>query len=136
MVGKFYCATSLTNSDQAKIMIRKLSDLGHQVSYDWTLHGRVTEPEKMFEICSNEVSGVLDADVLIVLLPGGRGTHIELGLALGANKPVFFIVPQDFKVEVCFYYHQNIVFFDNLDKAVEVIHKQLSELESVFSEHE
>ena len=30
-----------------------------------------------------------DAEVVILLLPGGRGTHVELGLALALGKKVF-----------------------------------------------
>jgi hypothetical protein len=30
---------------------------------------------------------VRDADVLIVLLPGGYGTHVEIGAALALEKP-------------------------------------------------
>ena len=31
---------------------------------------------------------MLAADLVIVLLPGGRGTHTELGIAIGAGIPI------------------------------------------------
>lgn len=136
MPGKFYCATTLTNADQAKIVIRRLSDFGHQVSYDWTIHGKVTDNKERLDICLKELNGVIDADVIVVLYPGGRGTHIEMGAALATNKPTFFIVPKDFDADVSFYHHPNIILFDNLDKAIEVIHKNLSTYESIFKDNE
>ena len=34
-----------------------------------------------------------DADVLLVLLPGGYGTHVEIGVALALEKPVILHAP-------------------------------------------
>lgn len=136
MAGKFYCATSLNNADQAKIVIRRLCDFGHECSYDWTSHGKVSGHQAMLDICLKELEGVLEADVVVVLWPGRRGTHVELGAALATNKPVFFIVPPDFDADVSFYHHTNIITFDNLDKAIEVIHKNLSIYESAFKNNE
>lgn len=136
MPARFYVATSLSNADQAKIVIRRLSDFGHQVSYDWTIHGKVSGHEAMLDIAVKEINGVVTADFVVVLWPGGRGTHIEIGAALATNKPIFFITPQDFDADVSFYHHPNVVRFDSLDKAIEVIHKNLSEFESVITSDE
>lgn len=132
MTSKFYVATTLSNADQAKIVIRRLSDFGHQVTYDWTAHGKVSGHEAMQDVALKELEGVVSADFIVVLWPGGRGTHIELGAAMATNKPIFFITPPEFDLDVSFYHHPNIVRFDNLDKAIEVIHKNLSVYESAL----
>ncbi len=36
----------------------------------------------------NEFDGLINADLLIVLLPGEKGTHTELGIALGNRVKV------------------------------------------------
>lgn len=130
MPAKFYVATTLDNADQAKLVSRRLSDFGHELTYDWTVHGRVYDQDLKKEIAIKEVNGVLEADVLVMLWPGQRGTHVEFGVALATNKPVFFIVPPEFNIDISFYNHPNVLKFDNLDKAIEVIHKHLSVFES------
>ncbi len=130
MPAKFYVATTISNADQAKIVSRRLSDFGHELTYDWTVHGRVSDPKLMEEIAIKEINGVIEADVLVALWPAQRGTHIELGAALATNKPIFFIIPENFDADISFYNHPNVVKLDNLDKAIEVIHKSLSVFES------
>ena len=136
MPARFYVATSLLNADQAKVVIRRLSDFGHQVSYDWTSHGKVSGHDAMLDIAVKEIEGVVSADCVIVLWPARRGTHVEIGAAIAMNKPIFFITPPEFDADVSFYHHPNIVRFDSLDKAIEVIHKNLSEFESVITSYE
>ena len=50
-----------------------------------------------------------DADVLVVLLPGGYGTHVEIGAALALGKPVILHAPDRKTLEtpyLCvFHYH-------------------------------
>ena len=36
-----------------------------------------------------EKNAILESDVVIILLPGGKGSHIELGIALGRGKKIF-----------------------------------------------
>lgn len=136
MAAKFYVASTLTNADQAKIVINRLIDFGHEVTYDWTLHGQAFDPEAMSKIAEAELQGVVNADVLVVLWPGGRGTHVEMGAALSNNKTVFFITPPDFKLEVAFYRHKNVVHLTELNMAIEVIHKALSVFEEITENYE
>lgn len=54
------------------------------------------------------------ADIVFVLLPGGFGTHVELGMALGFGKKVIVhsVDPDIFtKTQgTCAFYHHPIVF--------------------------
>lgn len=83
---KFYIATSLDNAAIHKRLTALLVNAGHELTYDWTAHGSVqSEPEeRRAEVAEAEILGVEKAEILIVYLPGGRGTHTELGVGLGA----------------------------------------------------
>lgn len=85
-----YIATSLSNAESHRKLAAALAPLGFVLTYDWTTHGSVMgKPRSVFrETAENEVDGVIDADLTIVLLPGGRGTHVELGVALAQGRRV------------------------------------------------
>ena len=55
------------------------------------------------------------ADVLIVLLPGGYGTHVEIGAALALSKPVILHAPDRKTLETpypcVFHYHPGVKLF-------------------------
>jgi len=82
----FYVATGLERAEEAKALSIELEALGFTQTYDWAAHGSVQAqgPEKIREVAVAEVDGVQAADLFVALLPGGRGTHTELGVALAA----------------------------------------------------
>jgi hypothetical protein len=88
---KYYIATSLSRISSHNLVRDTLMKFGHEISYDWTLHGSVKSEstERLREIAIFELKGVLEADFVIVLLPGGKGTHLELGFAMGNSKKIF-----------------------------------------------
>lgn len=88
---KYYIATSLSRATDHNLVRDALRGCGHAISYDWTSHGSVKSVslERLREVAVFELNGILEADFVIVLLPGGSGTHLELGFALGNNKRVF-----------------------------------------------
>lgn len=94
---KFYIASRLENAEQVRCLAKILKMWGWEHTYDWTEHGSVqTEGEtRIREVAQKEIQGVKDADVVIVLLPGGRGTHVELGAAIALSKPVFIYAQTD-----------------------------------------
>ena len=67
----------------------------------------------MIEYSKLEQQGIIDSDVVIILLPAGRGTHIELGMALALNKKIFLCSEnkEEFSIKntVNFYQLPNIV---------------------------
>lgn len=91
---KFYIATRLENAGQAREVAEALKAAGHLHTYDWTVHGSV-QLERLEEVSMLEAKGVMDADIVIALLPGGRGTHVEIGIGLGASKPVLLCAEQE-----------------------------------------
>ncbi len=84
---RFYIASRLENAEAVKKVASVLKAAGHVHTYDWTEHGSVKGEgqARLEQVAENELQGVLSAEVVIVLLPGGRGTHTELGIALGAG---------------------------------------------------
>jgi nucleoside 2-deoxyribosyltransferase len=86
---RYYLATRLERAPEAQELHKELQAAGFICSYDWTVHGSVRgSNEEMAAVAVAEVAGVQTADVVIVLLPGGRGTHGELVAALALGKPV------------------------------------------------
>ena len=83
----FYIATALERAAEAKAIADQLRGFCLGQTYAWDEHGSVQDdgPERIREVAMNEVSGVLDADLFVCLLPGGRGTHTELGIAIAGS---------------------------------------------------
>ena len=83
-----YIATGLENFEEHNLLARVLADQGIGITYDWTHHGPVYREgaRRCAEVAAAESNGVIIADAVVILLPGGRGTHVELGIAIGANS--------------------------------------------------
>jgi|GEM_PF-744125 len=94
---KFYIASRLENAEQVRCLAKILKMWGWEHTYDWTTHGSVQDKGETVirEVAHKEIQGVKNADIVIVLLPGGRGTHTELGAAIALDKPVFIYAPTD-----------------------------------------
>ncbi len=88
---RFYIASKLENFSQVQYVRDRLEEHGWTHTYDWTQHGSVktVSTEILKDVAEKEFNGVADADVVIVLTPQGRGTHVELGIALALGKKVF-----------------------------------------------
>lgn len=88
---RYYIATSLERHLHHNALRDLLEARGHSITYDWTEHGSVKHESqtRIAEVAHLEAMGVHHADFVVVLLPGGRGTHTELGLAIAYGKPVF-----------------------------------------------
>jgi nucleoside 2-deoxyribosyltransferase len=88
---KYYIATSLSRKTAHNLARDALKLFGHEIVYDWTLHGSVksVSKERLREVSINELKGIAEADFVIALLPGGNGTHLEIGFAIASGKRVF-----------------------------------------------
>jgi len=112
---KYYIATSLLRATAHQMVRDALRILGHEISYDWTLHGSVksVSKERLREVAVLELDGVSDADFVVVLLPGGKGTHLELGFAIARGKRVFLHSEDPLAFELgpqtnAFYHHHDV----------------------------
>lgn len=86
---KFYIASSLRNVRNVRDVAEVLKSRGFIQTYDWTTHSKVDSISILREIGNEEFAGVLDADVVIVMMPAGKGSHVELGIALGTKKKIY-----------------------------------------------
>lgn len=87
---KYYIATRLSRVSEHNDLRDQLQALGHEITYDWTIHGNVRGlgRDAVRTIEKKEKQGVKDADFVIVLLPGGRGTHVEIGMSIAWEHPI------------------------------------------------
>jgi nucleoside 2-deoxyribosyltransferase len=90
---KFYVGSGLQNRDQVREVARKLQVIGWNQTYDWTQNERANNIEDLMLIGTLEKEAIKDADYTIILLPGGKGSHIELGMAIALEKQIFLYSP-------------------------------------------
>lgn len=94
---RVYVATGVQNASLALWYGKKLVAMGCEWTYDWTERAMARRPdedvsvEELREIGEAEVDAVCRADVVLVLLPGGAGTHTELGVAIALGKRVVLL---------------------------------------------
>ncbi|HJF33878.1 MAG TPA: nucleoside 2-deoxyribosyltransferase [Sporosarcina psychrophila] len=86
---KFYIASSFKNIDKVRYVSKRLKNKGFIHTYDWTVNENVTTLEELKAIGQKEKKAVIEADFVVVLLPAGKGSHIELGIALGNGKKIY-----------------------------------------------
>lgn len=72
--------------------------------------------EDMIKYASLEKQGIFDSDVVIIVLPAGRGAHIELGMAMALNKKIYLCsnTKEEFSIE-------NTVAFYELPKIIKLV---------------
>lgn len=88
---KFYIASGFENAKIVKSVATVLKAYGMSHTFDWTKYENVKDADDstIYKIAECGLQGVKEADILVVLLPGGRGTHVELGIANCTGKKVF-----------------------------------------------
>jgi nucleoside 2-deoxyribosyltransferase len=113
---KYYIASRLESADRVKSLKKTLDSWGWVHTYDWTVHGSVQKEgyRVIRDVAHKETDGVRQADVVIVLLPGGRGTHTEFGMAIAWEKHVVML-SESFEIDfgndgrTCAFYHHALV---------------------------
>ena len=90
---KYYIASSFSNIETVRIVSGRLKNLGFRHTYDWTQNERGATIDQLREIGQKEKEAILEADFIVVLLPAGKGSHIEFGIALGQNKTIYLHSP-------------------------------------------
>lgn len=114
---KYYVASGVSNAEKVNQAAAALSAAGHERTYDWTGHGDVSkaDPEFKRHVAASESRGVLEAELVVLLLPGRFGTHSELGMALATadNKRILLWsetpAPFDGTEGFCVFYHHPAV---------------------------
>lgn len=127
---KFYIGSSFKNIDNVRYLRDKLKEMGLTHTYDWTQNQRALTVNQLREIGQSEKAAVIESDFVVILLPAGKGSHIELGMALGQNKKVYLHSStgeiENFETTSTFYHLPEVESCKGtLDDLTEVIKSQL-----------
>lgn len=95
---RFYVASSFKNVENVRYVAQSLESKGNLNTYDWTgiegaSDGSTLTLEDLGHIGQKERDGLLKADVVVILLPGGKSAHVEMGIAIGQAKRIFLHSP-------------------------------------------
>ncbi|MRH41348.1 group-specific protein [Aquibacillus halophilus] len=85
----FYIASGLQNRNPVRKVAQALSAFGLEHTYDWTQNQRGTTLEMHKRVGEAERAAIVKSDFVVVILPGGKGTHTEFGMALGLGKRIY-----------------------------------------------
>ena len=99
---KFYIGSGFKNAELVNEFSKKLQNYGWQHTYNWAENIKENETiEDLIEYSKLEQKGIEEADAVIIILPAGRGTHIELGMAIALNKKIYLYSSQkeEFDIE-------------------------------------
>ena len=124
---KFYIGSSLKNVDIVNYYSRMLEEKGWEHTYNWTKN--LSENETVNDLKQSsklELEGIIDSDSVIILLPAGRGTHVELGMSIALNKKIFLCANN--KEEFGLENPVNSYYFSNIIKLVGTPDKNLKEI--------
>lgn len=114
---KFYIGSGMKNSDLVNYYAKLLKENGWKQTYDWVknINGDITR-DAIIKYAELEYQGIFDSDVVIILLPAGRGAHIELGMAIALNKKIFLCssIKEEFAIA-------NTVAFYELPKITQLV---------------
>ena len=106
---KIYVAAKFEERAVLRLIVRSLTDLGHEVTAAWITREELHLPQHM--IALEDLRGVDEADLVILdtTYPGGSGREVEFGYALAKGKKVWMLGPF---VNV-FHYHQGVQHFND-----------------------
>jgi nucleoside 2-deoxyribosyltransferase len=97
---RFYVASSFKNVENVRYVAQNLESKGYVNTYDWTRNAKALNEktftfEDLMDIGQKERDALLNADVVVILLPGGKGTHVEMGIAIGHAKRIIRHSPDE-----------------------------------------
>ncbi|WP_214843257.1 nucleoside 2-deoxyribosyltransferase [Exiguobacterium sp. s150] len=85
----YYIGSGFYNIENVRRLRDLLSAQGHTHTYDWTLNTRADSVDALQDIGEKERDAIQASDFVVILLPAGKGSHVELGIAIGSGVPVF-----------------------------------------------
>lgn len=111
---KFYIGSGLKNYKLVNYYAKILKENGLEETYNWVKNIKNDITKKDLEkYAKEETQAIVNSDIIIILLPAGRGTHVELGMALALNKKIFLCseTNEEFNIKntVAFYELPNII---------------------------
>lgn len=92
-----YIASSIHNWEQVQRLQKEFINRGYEISFDWTVKRFTSDEfneEEVRQHGQDELEGLLACDHLLVVLPGGRGTHFEMGAIVARELYQHHVVVQ------------------------------------------
>ena len=99
---KIYVGAKFQQKEKALEIVRRLKEMGHEISCDWTTHKSVKPYEENQELSEEyskeDINGVIESDVFILVVDErfGSGMSVELGAAISSSvktgKPKIYVV--------------------------------------------
>lgn len=126
---KFYIGSGMKNCELVNYYSKVLKEKGWKQTYDWVENvNDDVDIDDMIEYAKLEKQGIADSDVVIVLLPAGRGAHIELGMALALSKKIFLCssTKEEFSID-------NTVAFYELPSIIKLVGTADDNLKEIFN---
>ncbi len=112
---RVYVAASLANAPAARALMDRFRSAGSEITLDWTDPRLLKLPPE--EIAALEIDAVRCADLLVLLCPGGRGAHVEMGIAIGTGNKVIVVGAT---APIAFYSHRNVMQVASVDELFQV----------------
>ncbi|KEK26184.1 nucleoside 2-deoxyribosyltransferase [Bacillus gaemokensis] len=106
----FYIASGFQNKHLVQFVANKLKEAGWHHTYDWTQNEKATNREQLQKIGQAEKQAIQEADVFLLLLDGGSGSHTELGMAIALEKKVY-LYHRNNPLQTTFYYLPEVNIF-------------------------
>ncbi|MEF3353928.1 group-specific protein [Paenibacillus sp. GYB006] len=91
----FYIASSFKNIETVRKVSERLRQEGFTHTYDWTTNNNITSIDELKDIGKKEIDAVMCSDFIIVLFPAGKGSHVELGIAIGNGIQAYLYSQND-----------------------------------------
>ncbi|MBM0065538.1 group-specific protein [Alkalicoccobacillus gibsonii] len=91
----FYIGSSFRNIEQVHLVAQALIGEGFIHSYDWTRLESIQSVDELATIGEHEKEAIICSDSVIFILPLGKSSHVELGIALASQKPVYLYSQTD-----------------------------------------
>jgi len=125
---QIYVASTLSNWERILFVCQQLEQCGITITYRWCDWKQKTmEVAQKWDptIAEDELKGVWDANCILAVMPGERGSHFEMGAAYVLHKPIVICDDTDGSARpVAFHKLPGIERYDNLpqsiDRAVEL----------------
>ncbi len=107
---RVYVAARFGRKEEVRRIYDLLKEKGHEITADWTVHRPIKpygeNPRMSGAYAEEDVRGVLDADVFLMIGDGGgTGLHVELGAAIASyllrGRPKIYVAGEG----SMFYFH-------------------------------
>ncbi|MDA1631845.1 nucleoside 2-deoxyribosyltransferase [Bacillus cereus] len=107
----FYVASGFQNKHLVRSIANELKHAGWHHTYDWTRNERAVNQDQLREIGQAEKNAIKEANVFLLTLDGGNGSHTEFGMAIALKKKIYVYHERN-PLETTFYHLPEINIFE------------------------